>query len=94
MALFKVMAAKDGKHAWKATGLNPFTKREITLKGGDPDHRGKWGKQGGKTEGQVKSFFARHKDNKSPVAFINALNWRKGSQIGKTVNIPNERFKK
>lgn len=94
MALFKVMAAKDGKHAWKATGTNPVTGREVTLKGGDPNHRGKWGTQGGKSKEKVKAFFARHKNNNSPVAFINGLNWKRGSQIGKTVNIPNEKFKK
>lgn len=92
MALFKVMAAKDGKHAWKATGTNPKTGREVTLKGGEAKHRGKWGTKGGKTKGQVKSYFARHAKNKSPKAYINDKNWRSGSQIGKTVNIPNERF--
>jgi hypothetical protein len=92
VALFKVMAAKDGKHAWKATGTNPKTGREVTLKGGEAKHRGKWGTKGGKTKGQVKSYFARHAKNKSPKAYINDRNWRSGSQIGKTVNIPNERF--
>lgn len=92
MALFHITAAKDGKHAWQAKGTNPKTDREVTLKGGEAKHRGKWGTKGGKSEGQVKSFFARHKGNNSPVAFINALNWRKGSQIGKTVNIPNSKF--
>lgn len=92
MALFKVIASKDGKHAWQATGTNPKTGREITLKGGEAKHRGKWGTQGGKSEGQVKSYFARHKGNNSPKAYINDLNWRKGSQIGKTVNVPSNRF--
>jgi hypothetical protein len=92
MALFKVIAAKDGKHAWQAKGVNPKTDREVTLKGGDPKHRGKWGTKGGKSAGQVHSFFARHAKNNSPVAFINALNWKRGSQIGKTVNIPNSKF--
>ena len=92
MALFKVMASRDGKHAWQATGTNPKTGREITLKGGEAKHRGKWGTQGGKSEGQVKSYFARHAGNKSPVAYINDRNWRSGSQIGKTVNVPNDRF--
>lgn len=92
MALFHVMAAKDGKHAWKATGTNPKTGREMTLKGGEAKHRGKWGTKGGKSAGQVKSFFARHAKNDSPVAFINALNWKRGSQIGKKVNIPNSKF--
>lgn len=92
MALFRVMAAKDGKHAWQAKGTNPKTGREMTLKGGEAKHRGKWGTQGGKSAGQVKSFFARHKHDKSPVAFINALNWKYGSKIGKSVNIPNSKF--
>lgn len=92
MALFKVMAANDGKHAWKAEGVNPKTDREITLKGGEAKHRGKWGTQGGKSEGQVKSYFARHAKNDSPKGYINDLNWRLGSRIGKTVNIPNNRF--
>ena len=92
MALFKVMAAKDGKSAWKAEGVNPKTGREITLKGGEPKHRGKWGTQGGKSEGQVKSYFARHAGNDSPKGYINDKNWKDGSQIGKTVNIPNNRF--
>lgn len=92
MALFKVVAAKDGKHAWAATGINPKTDREITLKGGEPKHRGKWGTKGGKTEGQVKSYFARHAKNDSPKGYINDLNWRKGSQIGRSVRIPDNRF--
>lgn len=92
MALFKVSAAKDGKHAWQAKGTNPKTGREITLKGGEAKHRGKWGTQGGKSKGQVKSYFARHAKNKSPKAYINDKNWREGSTIGSTVNIPNNRF--
>lgn len=93
MALFKVFAAKDGKHAWAAKGVNPKTGREITIKGGEPKHRGKWGTKGGKSKEQVKSYFARHAgDNKSPKNYINDKNWREGSQLGKTVNIPNNRF--
>ena len=69
------MAAKDGKHAWKAEGVNPKTGREVTLKGGEAKHRGKWGTQNDSTKG-----------------YINDLNWRLGSRIGKTVNIPNNRF--
>lgn len=92
MALFKVVAARDGVHAWQATGTNPKTGREVTLKGGEAKHRGKWGTKGGKTPGQVKSYFARHAGNKSPVAYINDKNWREGSQLGKTVNIPSNRF--
>lgn len=92
MALFKVVASKDGSSAWSATGINPKTGREITLKGGEAKHRGKWGTQGGKSEGQVKSYFARHAGNKSPVAYINDKNWREGSQIGKSVRIPDNRF--
>lgn len=92
MALFKVSAAKDGKHAWQAKGVNPKTGREITLKGGEAKHRGKWGTQGGKSKGRVKSYFARHAKNKSPKAYINDKNWREGSTIGSTVNIPNNRF--
>ena len=86
------MAAKDGKHAWTAKGTNPKTGREITLKGGEAKHRGKWGTQGGKSEGQVKSYFARHKGNNSPKGYINDLNWRLGSRIGKSVRIPDNRF--
>lgn len=92
MALFKVSAARDGKHAWQAKGVNPKTGREVTLKGGEAKHRGKWGTQGGKSKGRVKSYFARHAKNKSPKAYINDRNWREGSQIGKSVNIPNDRF--
>jgi len=92
MALFKVSAARDGKHAWQAKGVNPKTGREITLKGGEAKHRGKWGTQGGKTKGQVKSYFARHAKNKSAKGYINDKNWREGSTIGSTVNIPNNRF--
>lgn len=92
MALFKVIAAKDGQHAWQASGTNPKSGREVTLKGGEAKHRGKWGTKGGKSEGQVNSYFARHAGNKSPKAYINDLNWRLGSRIGKTVNVPNNRF--
>jgi len=92
MALFKVAAARDGKHAWQATGTNPKTGREITIKGGEAKHRNKWGTKGGKTEGQVKSYFARHAKNDSPKGYINDKNWRDGSQIGKVLNVPNNRF--
>lgn len=92
MALFKVSKSTDGRTAWVAKGTNPKTGREMTIRGGDPNHRGKWGTQGGKTEGQVKSYFARHAKNKSPKAYINDKNWREGSQLGKTVNIPSNRF--
>lgn len=92
MALFRVSAAKDGKHAWQAKGVNPKTGREITIKGGEPKHRGKWGTKGGKTPGQVKSYFARHAKNDSPKGYINDKNWREGSQIGKVVRVPDNRF--
>jgi hypothetical protein len=92
MPLFKVMASKDGRTAWVAKGKNPKTGRDMTIRGGEAKHRGKWGTKGGKTKGQVKSYFARHDKNKSPKAYINDKNWREGSQIGKTVRIPTNRF--
>ena len=92
MALFKVSKSTDGRTAWVAKGENPKTGREMTIRGGEAKHRNKWGTKGGKTEGQVKSYFARHAKNDSPKGYINDKNWRDGSQIGKTVNIPNNRF--
>ena len=92
MALFKVSKSTDGRTAWVAKGENPKTGREMTIRGGEAKHRGKWGTQGGKTEGQVKSYFARHAKNDSPKGYINDKNWREGSQLGKTVNIPSNRF--
>lgn len=92
MAKFKVSKSTDGKTAWKATGTNPKTGREMTIRGGQASHRGKWGTKGGKTEGQVKSFKARHGKPDTPKKWINSRNWSAGSQIGKTVNIPNKLF--
>jgi hypothetical protein len=93
MAKFQIKADNSGSgKAWVATGTNPKTGREMTIRGGEAKHRGKWGTQGGKSEGQVKSFEARHGKPTSPRQYINARNWKAGSQIGKTVNIPNDLF--
>ena len=91
MAKFKVTSGGD-KSGWKATGKNPKTGREMTIRGGSVGHRGKWGTQGGKTKKQVKSFKARHGKPSSPKQYINKRNWEDGSRIGKTVNVPNRLF--
>lgn len=94
MAKFKVTRATAKGKAWKAIGKNPKTGREMTIQGGSASHRGKWGTQGGKTPGQVKSFKARHGTPKTPKQYVNMVNWKRGSRIGKSVNIPNDLFKK
>jgi hypothetical protein len=92
MAKFKVMPATAKGKAWKAVGTNPKTGRDMTIQGGEDKHAGKWGTQGGKSEGQVKSFAARHGEPKTPKQYVNKRNWEAGSRIGKTVNIPNGLF--
>lgn len=91
MAKFKVTSGGSSS-AWKATGTNPKTGREMTIRGGDVAHRGKWGTQGGKTQGQVASFKARHGTPTTPKQYVNMRNWQSGSRIGKSVNIPKELF--
>ena len=91
MAKFKVKSG-GSTSAWVAEGTNPKTGRDMTIRGGEVKHRGKWGTKGGKTEGQVKSFRARHGTPTSPKQWVNKQNWDKGSRIGKTVNIPNDLF--
>ena len=93
MPKFKITTSdRDGK-AWKGVGTNPKTGNKMTIHGGSEKHRGKWGTQGGKSEEQVKSFKARHGKPESPTQYVNKLNWEKGSQIGKEVNIPPKYFK-
>lgn len=92
MARFKVTSATAKGKAWKAEGTNPKTGRPMTIQGGQDTHKGKWGRSGGKSEGAVKSFKARHGEPKTPKQYINKLNWTKGSRIGKTVNIPKKLF--
>jgi hypothetical protein len=94
MAVFKVSKATAKGKAWKAEGTNPKTGRSMTIQGGEDKHRGKWGTSGGKSEGQVKSFKARHGEVASPKQYVNKVNWERGSRIGKSVNIPNRLFKK
>lgn len=90
MAQFKVTKATAKGKAWKAEGVNPKTGRSMTIQGGQDTHRGKWGTQGGKSAGQVKSFMARHGEPKTAKQYINKVNWTRGSQIGKTINVPNK----
>jgi len=94
MAKFKITGDTSGGKAWKAEGINPITGRKMTIRGGEAKHKGKWGKQGGKSKGRVDSYFARHGEADTPKKYINHKNWKEGSQIGKTVNIPNKLFKK
>ena len=93
MAKLTISKATAKGKAWKATGTNPKTGRPITIQGGQDIHRGKWGTQGGKTPGQVKSFMARHGTPTTAKQYINKVNWSRGSQIGKTINVPNKYFK-
>ncbi len=91
MATCKVSKATAKGKAWKAEcKVKGKTK---TIQGGQDTHRGKWGTQGGKTEGQVKSFKARHGEPKSAKQVINKKNWTSGSTIGKTVQVPDKYFK-
>ena len=92
MAKCKITRATAKGKAWKAECSVEGKKRII--QGGQDTQRGKWGTQGGKTKAQVKSFLARHGDPKTAKQKINEVNWKKGSQIGKTINVPNKFFKK
>jgi hypothetical protein len=92
MAKCKITRATAKGKAWKAECSVEGKKRII--QGGQDTQRGKWGTQGGKTTTQVKSFLARHGEPKTAKQKINEINWKKGSQIGKTINVPNKFFKK
>jgi hypothetical protein len=92
MAKCKITRATAKGKAWKAECSVEGKKRII--QGGQDTQRGKWGTQGGKTTAQVKSFLARHGEPKTAKQKINEINWKKGSQIGKTINVPNKFFKK
>ena len=92
MAKCKITRATAKGKAWKAECSVEGKKRII--QGGQDTQRGKWGTQGGITKAQVKSFRARHGDPKTAKQKINEINWKKGSQIGKTINVPNKFFKK
>ena len=92
MAKCKITKATAKGKAWKAECLVNGDKRII--QGGQDTQRGKWGTQGGKTKAQVKSFLARHGEPKTAKQKINEINWKKGSQIGKTITLANKYFKK
>ena len=92
MAKCKITRATAKGKAWKAECSVEGKKRII--QGGQDTQRGKWGTQGGKSKAQVKSFLARHGEPKTAKQKINEINWKKGSQIGKTINVPNKFFKK
>lgn len=91
MAKCRITKATAKGKAWKAE-CNVDGKTRI-IQGGQDTHRGKWGTQGGKTKGQVSSFLARHGTPKTAKQKINEINWKKGSQIGKTITISNKYFK-
>lgn len=90
MPKFKITKSDRPGKAWKGVGM--VNGKQKTIHGGEAKHRGKWGTQGGKTEGQVKSFKARHGEPKSAVQYVNMRNWRDGSQINKTISIPSKFF--
>ncbi len=92
MAKAKIEPSTRKDKAWMATGINPRTGRPFTIHGGQAEHRNKWGTQGGKSKGQVESFKARHGTPTSAVQFVNMRNWEAGSQIGKTIEIPDKFF--
>lgn len=93
MATCKISSATAKGKAWKAECSVNGKKR--TIQGGQDTHKNKWGTKGGKSEGQVKSFNARHGKPTTAKKYINKLNWdSRGSRIGKTVQVPNRLFKK
>lgn len=90
MPQFKVTAAKDGKHTWKAVGTNPKTGRQMTIKGGQagtpvgPKARG---------EKTARAFDARHDATRNtPKKYINRLRWDGKAKMGSSVNIPGKLF--
>ena len=90
MAEFKVFKADDGKHTWKAEGINPQSKRKVTIKGGQA---GK--KVGSKNPDGEKTFDARHdaQGDMTPKKYINKLRWDDKAEIGSNVDIPDKLFK-
>jgi len=86
MAKFKVTKSDRKGKAWKATGT--VDGKTVTVHGGDANHRGNWGVAGGKSPEQVKAFLARHGEPKNVKQYINRLNWKRGSVIGKIIEVP------
>ena len=90
MAQFIISKADDGKHTWKAEGINPKSKRKITFKGGQA---GK--KVGSKNPVGEKTFDARHdaQGEMTPKKYVNKLRWDDKAAIGSTIDIPDKLFK-
>jgi len=90
MATFTIKRSPKGaKHAYEATGKNPKTGRNVTIKGGI-----KGTKVGTKARGSkvAQAFDKRHGKVTSPKKYINKRRWDKGSMFGSKVNIPNNLF--
>lgn len=84
-------ATAKGK-AWKAECV--IDGMSKTIQGGQDTSRNEWGTKGGASKKDVNAFLARHGEPKTAKQKINELNWTKGSQIGKTIIIPDKFFKK
>lgn len=90
MAIFKISKATLEGKTWKAEGINPETKKKMTMQGGQ--HGVKVGKENPQSE---KSFDARHDATKmTPKKYINKLRWDDKAQFNTSVEIPDRLFKK
>ena len=90
MATFKISKATQEGKTWKAEGTNPETGRKMTFQGGQE------GMEVGKKNPQSeKSFDARHDaTGMTPKKYINKLRWDDKAELGSSVEIPDDLFKK
>jgi hypothetical protein len=90
MATFKISKATQEGKTWKAEGTNPETGKKMTIQGGQEGV-----KVGKKNPQSEKSFDARHDaTGMTPKKYINKLRWDDEGELGSSVEIPDELFKK
>ncbi len=90
MADFKVSEATQEGKTWKAVGINPETGKRMTIQGGQEGVE--VGKKNPKSD---KSFDARHDaTGMTPKKYVNKLRWDDKAEMGSSVEIPDELFKK
>ena len=89
MAKFKIETATAKGKSWKATGINPVSKKKMTIQGGV-----KGTPTGKNNPDSERSFDARHDaTGMTPKKYVNKLRWDDKAKTGDYVNIPNKLFK-
>lgn len=89
MARFKITRDETGRHTWKATGTNPATGRQVTLRGGQAGTP--VGKENPRSE---RSFDARHDaTGMTPKKYVNKLRWDNKARLNSFIEIPDRLFR-